>query len=391
MKTRGASLLLAVGLVVVPALAGAQQKQRFATLQEALAAGGTLGGRSGPRSVNWIEGGNRFSYLERDAQGKEVIKAYDPATVAESTLFTAQGMTFPGTQTPFEYESFQWAQDSKHLVFQSNFQPIYRRSGTADYYIYSLADRTLQLATRGARTAELSPDGNMLGFERGGDMYVADLATHTERRLTTDATRHVFNGHFDWVYEEEFGVAQAWKWSPDSRHIAFWQVDESAEPVYMLSDLSELHPRYDSIPYPKVGDPNPRVRIGVVDVKSGRKVWLDTGLTGDFYIPRIYWTSRADSLAVLTLNRAHNELRVFFFDVNTGGRRQVMEERSNAWIDVFDFYAGIENMMTFPEGSHEFFWISDRDGWQHVYRYDYSGRLINQVTRGQWSVTRIEG
>ncbi|WP_325307864.1 S9 family peptidase [Longimicrobium sp.] len=390
MKTRIAPVLLALALAV-PTLAGAQQKQRFASIQEALAAGGMLAGRGGPASVNWIEGGNRFSFLDRDASGKDVIKGYDPATGAESTIFSAQGLTFPGTQTPFEYESFQWAQDSKHLVFQSNFQPIYRRSGTADYYIYSLGDRSLQLATRGARTAELSPDGTMLGFERGGDMYVTDMATHTERRLTSDGTAHVFNGHFDWVYEEEFGIAQAWSWSPDSRHIAFWQVDERAEPVTQLSDLSGMHPRYDSIPYPLVGDPNPRVRIGVVDAKSGRRTWLDTGLTGDFYIPRVYWTSRADSLAVLTLNRAQNELRVFFFDVNTGGRRQVMTQKSDTWIDVYDFYAGIENMMTFPEGMHEFFWISDQDGWQHVYRYDYSGRLVNQVTKGPFTVTRIEG
>jgi dipeptidyl-peptidase-4 len=276
-------------------------------------------------------------------------------------------------------------------VFQTHFEPIYRRSGRADYYVYSLADRSLQLATRGAGTAQLSPNGAMLGFERAGDMYVTDLATRTECRLTSDGTRHVYNGRFDWVYEEEFGLAQAWAWSPDSRFIAFWQVDESAEPIYQLSDLSGWHPKYDSIAYPLVGDPNPKVRIGVASAAGGRRLWLDTGETGDFYIPRIYWTSRPDTIAVMTLNRAHNVMKLFFFDVNTGGRRQVMTETSNSWIDVYDFYAGIDNMMTFPPGTNEFFWISDRDGWQHVYRYDYSGRLIGQVTKGQWSVTRIEG
>src|SRR3954451_21525078 len=222
-------------------------------------------------------------------------------------------------------------------------------------------------------------------------MYVTDRATHAERRLTSDGTQHVYNGRFDWVYEEEFGLAQAWAWSPDSRHIAFWQVDERAEPITQISDLSGWHATYDSIAYPLVGDPNPTVRIGVVSAATGRKTWLDTGETGDFYIPRIYWTSRPDSLAVLTLNRAHNVMKLFFFDVKTGGRRQVMSETSNTWIDVYDFYAGIDNMMTFPAGTNEFFWISDRDGWQHVYRYDYGGRLLGQVTKGQWSVTRIEG
>jgi len=391
LKPRHSTLLLVAGLAVLPQLVLAQQKQRFASLDEALQSEGVLQGRSGPRSVNWIEGGARFSFIDRDAQNKPVIKAYDPATGAESVLFTTAGAVFPGTSTPFEYESFQWTRDSRRLVFQSNYRPIFRRSGIADFYIYSLADRGMVLATRDARTAELSPDGRTLGFVRGGNVFVKDLAANTEKQLTSDATEHVFNGHFDWVYEEEFGFAQAWKWSPDSRHIAFWQMDETAEPITQISDLSGWHAQFDSIRYPLVGDQNPKVRIGVVDVGSGRKIWLDPGIAGEVYIPRVYWTSRADTLAMVTLNRAQTELNVIFFDVNTGGRRLVMTEKRDAWIDVFDFYAGIEDMMTFPEGRNEFFWISDRDGYQHVYRYDYSGRLINQVTRGPWTVTRIEG
>jgi dipeptidyl-peptidase-4 len=133
------------------------------------------------------------------------------------------------------------------------------------------------------------------------------------------------------------------------------------------------------------------VRIGVVDARTGKNTWLDTGLQGEFYIPRIYWTSRRDTLAVMTLNRKQNEMRLFFFDVTTGGRRQVMSETSKTWIDVYDFYAGVDDMISFPANAHEFFWISDRSGFQHIYRYDYSGKLLNQVTSGNWSVTRIEG
>ena len=376
----------------LPTGLAAQQKQRFASLDEALRSGGQMAGRSGPRGVNWIDGGARFSYIDRDAAtNRSVLRATDPATGKDTLLFSSEGLTFPGTSDPFNYQSFQWARDSKHLVFQTNFKPIYRRSGTSDFYIYSLADRSLKLATRGARTAELSPDGTTLGYERGGDMYAADLASGRETRLTSGATEHVYNGHFDWVYEEEFGMAQAWNWSPDSRHLAFWQIDETPEPVMQFSDMSGHHPEYEEIRIPQPGDSNPRARIGVVDVKGGRTVWLDTGESGEFYIPRIYWTSRPDTLAVVTLNRRQNEMKLFFFDVNTGGRRAVMSEKSATWIDVYDFYAGIQDMMTFPTGSHEFFWISDRDGWQHIYRYDYSGKLIRQVTRGKWSVTRMEG
>jgi dipeptidyl-peptidase-4 len=382
-----------VALVLcVPAIAHAQEKQRFANLEEALRAGAVLGGRQGPRNVNWIEGGRRYSYTDRDAQtNAPVIRAYDPASGNATTLFTTTGVTFPGTSQPFTYDSFQWAQDSKHLVFQTNFQQLFRRSGIADFYVYSLTDRSLQLATKGARTAQLSPNGAMLGFERGGDMYVTNVSTHTEKRLTSDASEHVFNGHFDWVYEEEFGFAQAWKWSPDSRYIAFWQLNDSAEPEIQISDYSGSHQEWDKIRIPQVGDSNATVRIGVVNVATGARTWLDTGEQGEFYIPRIYWTSRPDTLAVITLNRPQNTMKLFFFDVKTGGRRQVMTETSKTWLDVYDFYAGVDDMMSFPTGSTEFFWLSDRDGFQHLYRYDYSGKLINQVTRGNWSATRIEG
>ncbi|HKR09387.1 MAG TPA: S9 family peptidase [Gemmatimonadaceae bacterium] len=385
-------LTLITLVVWIPVAAVAQEKQRFASIDEALQASGILAGRQGPRNVNWFENGRRFSYTDRDpATNAPIIRAYDPATGESTVLFTTTGITLPGTNQPFTYDSFQWAQDSKHLVFQTNFQQLFRRSGISDFYIYSLADKSMKLATRGARTAELSPNGALLGFERGGDMYVTNLSTQQERRLTRDSSAHVFNGHYDWVYEEEFGLAQAWKWSPDSRYIAYWQLNDSAEPIIQISDYSGAHQDWDRIPIPQVGDSNATVRIGVLNVASGQNVWLDPGEKGEYYIPRIYWTSRPDTLAVITLNRPQNLMKLFFFDVRTGGRREVMSESSKTWIDVYDFYAGVEDMMTFPTDSHEFFWLSDRDGYQHLYRYDYSGKLINQVTHGPWMATRIEG
>ena len=385
-------LTLITLVVWLPLSAVAQEKQRFASIDEALQASGILAGRQGPRNVNWFENGRRFSYTDRDpATNAPIIRAYDPATGQSTVLFTTTGVTLPGTNQPFTYDSFEWAQDSKHLVFQTNFQQLFRRSGISDFYIYSLADKSMKLATKGARTAELSPNGALLGFERGGDMYVTNLSTQQEKRLTRDSSAHVFNGHFDWVYEEEFGLAQAWKWSPDSRYIAYWQLNDAAEPIIQISDYSGVHQDWDRIPIPSVGDSNATVRIGVLNVATGQNVWLDPGEKGEYYIPRIYWTSRPDTLAMITLNRPQNLMKLFFFDVKTGGRREVMSESSKTWIDVYDFYAGVEDMMTFPTDSHEFFWLSDRDGYQHLYRYDYSGKLINQVTHGPWMATRIEG
>jgi dipeptidyl-peptidase-4 len=384
------STIAGFALLLLPSALPAQQKTLLRNLDSALAAGRVLAGRAGPQNVNWIDGGQRFSFTVRGDSGPE-IRALDPGTGRDTLLFAARGLTFPGAAEPFAYRSFQWARDSRHLVFQTRFRPLYRNSGTADYYVYSLADQAMQLAARGARTAELSPDGATLGYERDGDMFAYDMAQQRETRLTSDAKELVYNGHFDWVYEEEFGMAQAWRWSPDSRYIAYWQVDESAEPVIQLSDFGGRHPAWEKLRIPQPGDSNPTVRIGVVDVRSGRRVWLDPGESAEFYVPRIYWTSRPDTLAMLVLNRPQNALKLYFFDVGTGGRRLVMSDTSSTWLDVFDFFAGVQDFMTFPSGLNEFFWISDRDGWQHIYRYDYAGRLLGQVTRGRWSVTRIEG
>jgi dipeptidyl-peptidase-4 len=392
MKSTRSWSLVAATIVIVAQRGYAQQKQRFASLDAALQAAPILAGAGAPDNVVWLDGGTRFSFIADDPQtGRQQIRVYDPATGRDSLLFSGAGLVFPGTTKPFTYDGFQWARDFRNIVFQTNFQQLYRRSGISDFYIYSPATRQLKLGVKGARTAELSPDGSMLGAERGGNMYVVNLATQQERRLTNDATEHVYNGHFDWVYEEEFGLAQAWNWSPDSRHIAFWQVNESKEPEIQLSDYSGTHQTWDKLRIPQPGDSNPTVRIGVVNVKTGTKVWLDPKQTGEYYIPRIYWTSSPDTLAMLVLNRKQNDLRLLFFNVVTGGSRQVMRETSNTWIDVYDFYAGVQDLMTFPADKREFFWVSDRDGFQHIYRYDYSGKLIQQVTKGPWSVTRIEG
>jgi dipeptidyl-peptidase-4 len=383
--------VFAVLLFAVPAVLHAQDKARFASLQEALRAGQALNGGFGPSDVNWIDGGRRFSFTAQNASGGEEIRVYDPATLTDSLLFRAAGLTFPGTTDAFAYESFQWARDSKHLIFQTHFKQLYRRSGTSDYYVYALNDHSLTLGARGARTAELSPDGAMMGYERDGNLFAYDLTGRKETQLTSGATPTTYNGHFDWVYEEEFGMAQGWNWSPDSRYIAYWQVDEKPEPVIQFSDYAGMHPEWTDIRIPQPGDSNPRVKIGVVDAHTGHSVWLDPGETGEYYIPRIYWTSRPDTLAVLTLNRRQNTVKLFFFDVKSGGHRLVFTQASDTWIDVYDFYAGVQDLMSFPAGRAEFLWISDRDGWQHIYRYDYAGHLLNQVTRGRWSVARIEG
>jgi dipeptidyl-peptidase-4 len=373
--------------IYVPAFS--QQKQRFQNLQQAIAATGQLTGSQGPASVNWIDGGNRFSFI---GAGNS-IKSFSPKDQREEVVFDGSQLKFPGTDQPFTYESFQWSKDSKYLLFQTNFRPVWRRSGISDYYMYAVADKTLKLVAKDAQTADLAPDGSKIGYERDGNLFVFDFATRKETQLTKDAAPSLYNGRFGWAYEEEFGLAQAWEWSPDSKFIAYWQIDERAVPIYAMTDYKGFDENFTKLPYPRVGDKNPTARIGVVEIANNKQQWMkvDLGVStrGDGYIPRIYWTSQEGQLALVHLNRKQNDLKLFLANVRTGDAKQIMEEKSKAWVDVFDFFAGIMHYFYFPADSQEFFWVSERDGWAHIYRYDYSGKLVNQVTKGNWEVVFV--
>ncbi len=374
--------------LLLPFTIMAQTKPGYASLEDALQSGGKLYGNPGPQSVNWTDGGNKYSFINNDE-----IRSMDAKTQKDELVFTNKGLKFPGSDSAFNYESFQWSHDSKHLVFKTNFRPIYRRSGVSDYYIYDLAGKQLKQAAKDARSAELSPDGSKVGIERGGNMYVYNFATAKETQLTNDQTDEhgTFNGHYDWVYEEEFGQAQAWNWSPDNKYMAFWQFDERKVPDFQMTNYEGGHPDNIHISIPQVGDANPSVKIGVVDVESGKKVWLTPDETGDFYITRIYWTSTPDVIALMTLNRAQNHMKLYFFNIKTGEHHVVLEEQNKTWVAIFNFYTNVNDMIYFPEKSKEFFWVSDRSGYYHIYRYGYDGKLLNQVTKGDWDMIKVTG
>ncbi|TAE71726.1 MAG: S9 family peptidase [Bacteroidetes bacterium] len=359
----------------------AQQKQNYKSLPEALGSSGKLRGSSGPASVNWLNGGTKYSYTEGN-----VIKSLEPATGKTEVIFDSKGRMFPDIKKEFAYESFQFSKDSKFLLFQTNFRPVWRNSGDSDYYVYDIAKNTLEPLAKNARTAELSPDGKTVAYERGGNLFAMDFDSKKEIQLTNDAKLQINNGRFGWAYEEEFGMAQAWHWSNNSQYIAYWQTDETQVPRFVMTDYSGRHPKYDTVPYPKVGDINPMVKIGVVSVNSGQKTWLNVPLE-EGYIPRMYWTAD-NQVAVVHLNRKQNHLKLFFCNIQNGEPKLIMEEKSSAWIDVYDF-PSVLHFFTFPESVKEFFWISEIDGFSHLYRYDYTGKLLGQITKGNFEVTQV--
>lgn len=390
MKPASLSVLSLLILFFIAAPVPAQDAQPYQNLQHALFSAGQLSGDQGPQNITWIEGGARYSYyLQNPDNGATEIRLHDPATEEDTLLFSTADHTFPDSDREFAFRSFQWSSDFRYLVFQTDFTPIYRYSGTSDYYYYSIEDETLELIVEDGFTAELSPDGQRIAYHRDGELYLFDLDSNEETQLTHDADDHLFNGRFGWVYEEEFGQVQAWSWSPDGHYIAFWRSDERHVERFVSTDYEGIYPEYTDIPYPKAGEENPYVEIGVIDTESGETSWMNIDMAGGL-IPRLYWTSNTAQLAVVWMNRQQNHLKLFFHDAVNGNGRLVMEEKSDTgWIDVFDFFAGIDDHFFFPQDREEFLWLSDRDGFRHIYRFDYDGELINQVTSGEWQVTNV--
>ncbi len=375
-------------LLIGTTLMVSAQKKQYNSLQEAMYAGMSLRGDRGPSGVRWIEDSDKYSFTKTD-QRTQQIWTYDIKTESEELVFTEGDFTFPDSDEPFRYRSFQWTRDYQYLLFQTNFERIWRHSGNADYYLYSVKDKTLSSIVEGAFTAEVSPDGKKVGYGKEGNLFTFDLESKTFTQLTSDGADKYYNGRFGWANEEEFGLVQAWEWSYDSKYMAFWQTDEREVPVYKLTDFSDQHPEYMEIPYPKVGDNPPVERLGILNVEEGTKQWLDFDPEGG-YMPRIYWTSRENTLAVVWMNRAQNHLKLYLFDVVSGEKSMILEEKDEAWIDIFDFFAGEMHLFYFPENMDSFFWISDREGYSHVYHYDYDGDLLGQPTSGNYDVVGIK-
>ena len=380
-----ASLVL---LMLLVASSSIGQKTQYTSIRDALMTGGQLRGAGAPANLTWIENGDKYSFTKIE-NGAQEIWTHDMKTGEEVKVFSSDGLNFPDKMQAFRYREFQWTKDFKYLLFQTNFRPVWRYSGNSDYYYYSIEEKSLKQIVEYAFTAEVSPDGTKLGYGKNGNLFVFDFATGKHKQLTDDAENHFYNGRFGWAYEEEFGMVQAWSWSPDSKKIAFWQSDEREVPIYMITDFSGKHPEYHEIPYPKVGDPNPKVKIGVLDIERGTKKWLDIPLN-DGYIPRIYWTSVPEKLAVVYMNRAHDVLKLYMCNTSNGVKKVVMEEKSESWIDAYDFFSSRMHHFYFPEDMESYFWVSETDGWAHIYHYDYEGNLINQITKGEWEVVGID-
>ncbi len=346
---------------------------------------------SGVGDVRWLDHGKAYSFQRYDtAAHAEAIYRYTVANATVTKIVDGTMLTLKGEEEPFRFTSYQWSPDENALLFVSappRQQYLSRRTPAGNLYIYDLLTKSFRQLTNVEEpqyNPKFSPDGSRIGFVRENNIYVADVRTGALTQVTRDGTEHVINGKFDWVYEEEFGIADGWQWSPDGSRIAYWQLDENRVPEFHMVDFMTIRCDVITMRYPKAGDPNSIVRIGVVPLSTGKTTWMDLGANDDIYIPRIQWFPDGRSLAIQRLNRLQNHLDVLAADPETGATRTLFAEDEKTWIE--EKY----ELQILKDGKH-FLWISERDGFAHIYEIDATGAVVRQLTRGTWEVNDIVG
>ncbi|MGH9321388.1 MAG: S9 family peptidase, partial [Vicinamibacteria bacterium] len=266
---------------------------------------------------------------------------------------------------------YHWSPDGARLLFTS----------TGKIVVYDLATKSateLSPARENVHDPKFSPDGKQVAFVHEHDLWVVSADGGAEKRLTSGGSELILHGELDWVYPEELGVRTGYHWSPDSRHIAFLELDETLVPVYPITDLVSVQATVDLQRYPKPGDPNPRVRVGFVSLETGRTAWIDRAAE---YVPRIDWVDEGTA-AVQLLNRGQDELELVLVDPAKGRSRSAAIERDPYWINVNDD-------LHFLDGGKRFLWTSERTGFRHVYLFENGGS--SALTEGEWEVSEIEG
>jgi len=338
-------------------------------------------------SVRWMKEGRFFSSLTRnngdiELRQNDIITGRFKVLVKQSELITENG------STPIIIEGYQFSADEQKLLIETNVETIWRRSTKADYYVYTLEDKSLKKLSdsdQKLQYAEFSPKGDRVAFVRDNNLFWVNLNSGTEHQITEDGKKgKVINGASDWVYEEEFSFAKAWFWSPDGQKIAFYRFDESEVRQYTLQEWNGIYPETVPYKYPKAGEQNSDVTIGVYHIGKDSTVWMDTGSTKDQYIVRLDWTHDPDKLSIRRMNRLQNSQDLLIADALTGEATLIKTETNDAWIEENDD-------LTFLKNGNEFIYVSEEDGYNHIYHYRIDGKLIRQVTTGNWDVTKFVG
>ena len=295
--------------------------------------------------AEWLSDGSGYTTLEwsQEVQRARDIVRYDPQTGERQVLVPAAKLVPPGEDGPLWIAGYSWSEDGRKLLIFTNTQRVWRLNTRGDYWVLDLETSKLQKLGGDAEPSSLmfakfSPDGSRVGYVRGHNVYVENLADGRINALTSDGSETLINGTSDWVNEEEFFLRDGFRWSPDGQRIAYWQFDtEGVRHFTLINNTDSLYPQLTSFPYPKAGERNSAIRLGVVNAEDGPTTWLAIeGEPHDLYVPRMEWAASSDEVVFQLLNRLQNTNRVSLGDAKTGKVRRTLTERDEAWLDAVD-------------------------------------------------------
>lgn len=380
-------------LVIVFALFGgtASAQQKLLTIDDIFDPVKKVNFNGTVPNIRWLKDGKHY-LLANDAAKKDAprLQKVDAVTGKASAFFDVAKM-----QAAFTALGGITAADATRLANRGSYD--LNKDETAalinwnnDLFYYELgSDKAVRVTNNPEEEVgeTFSPDGRMLGFVRNNDIYVYDLAAQRERRLTTGGSPKILNGRLNWVYQEELygrGNFEAYWWSPDSTSLAYLRIDDTPVPEFTVVDHIPYHQTLEVTPYPKAGDPNPIVQLGVVNAAGGATRWVDTYKyqPTDLLIVRVSWTPDSRKVVYQAQNREQTFLDLNFAEAKDGKSNTVLRETSKAWVEVID------NPTWLKDGS--FLWTSERNGWRHLYHYAQNGTLVRQVTDGKWEARTLD-
>jgi dipeptidyl-peptidase-4 len=378
---RGVLGCAVIGLVLLAVAPLPAQQAVDAQMRRIFASRDFASERFGP--ARWLDGGTYTTVEAAQGGGFEIVR-YDAASGARSVYVSAKQLTPAGEPTPLGISDYIWSADGNKLLIFTNTARVWRDNTRGDYWVLDRTNGQLRkLGGNGPAStmmfAKFTPDGSRVGYVREGDIYVEDVASGSITRLTSNASRTIVNGTTDWVYEEEFYLRDAFRFSPDGQKVAYWQFDMSGvRDFLMINNTDSTYSYTIPIQYPKAGTTNSAVRAGVVSARGGATTWIDLpGDPRDDYLPRMEWAGNSNELVLQRVNRLQNTNRVLIADAATGRTRELTTERDSAWLDVIDFH--------WLDPQH-MLWISERSGWRQLYSISRDGKSTKVLTPGTYDV-----
>jgi dipeptidyl-peptidase-4 len=347
-------------------------------------------------SQKWSREGNSYYQIEKNEITEYSLPQNTPKVIISNSQLTPKGSSIP-----LQISYFSFSEDQQSVLLFTNTKKVWRLNTKGDYWVLNLKSGDLtqlgkSLPESSLMFAKFSPDGKSVAYVSNNNIYTEDLATSKIKPLTTDGSVTMINGTFDWAYEEEFACRDGFRWSPDSKSIAYWQIDASSiKKFYMINNTAAIYSEVIPIEYPVVGQDPSVCKVGVVTLADAKTTWMKIpGVENQNYIVRMEFIPATNNLIIQQLNRKQNNSKLYIVEASNGNSKIINEESDAAWVDVFQLgnsYAiDYTNNFTWINNNKSILWVSEKDGWRHLYQIPLDGKSEKLVTKGNFDIIDVK-